>query len=577
MQVRIKRRAEQPATDLPDDIHPIIKRVLAGRKINTLSEFQYNLDGLLSFESLANIEAAVTLLEQAIQQQKKILIVADFDTDGATSCALAMRGLKLLGARDVHYLVPNRFEYGYGLSPEIVEIACQQKPDIIITVDNGIASIEGVRAAREKHIDVLITDHHLPGSELPAANVIVNPNQPDDRFPSKNLAGVGVMFYILIALRSHLRAINWFAENGQPEPNLGVLLDLVALGTVADVVPLDRNNRILVAQGLARIRNGKCCPGIRELLRIANRSIKNISAQDLSFTVAPRLNAAGRLTDMSLGIECLLADDIQLAKTYADQLDQLNQERRTIQTEMTEQALTELDSLVSTSEDKLPNGLCLFKEDWHQGIVGIIASRIKDNVHRPVIAFARDRDNYIKGSARSVKGIHIRDVLDTVANRNPGLIEKFGGHAMAAGLSLREDLLPEFRELFDATVTQFMPEENWGQVLISDGELGSDDFNISLAQTIANFGPWGQGFPEPVFDGKFRLVESKIVAEKHLKLQLQLHNQAKTVEAIAFNTTGSHWPDSVEMVNTLYRLDINEFAGRRRLQLVIDFIEPVSA
>ncbi|MGH8119629.1 MAG: DHH family phosphoesterase, partial [Gammaproteobacteria bacterium] len=393
--MRIERRTSAAHFNLPDGLHPVLRRIYAARNIASASELDYSLQGLLPFESLLGMERAVALLDAALKQQKCILIVADYDADGATSCALALRGLGMMGFQDVHFIVPNRFEYGYGLSPEIVEVAAELGPDLLITVDNGIASLEGVALARRKGMEVLITDHHLPGATLPDASAIVNPNQPGDGFPSKNLAGVGVMFYTLIALRSHLRAQNWFAANRIPEPNLAGLLDVVALGTVADVVPLDHNNRILVAQGLARIRSGKCCAGIRELLKVSNRSLFGISARDLAFAVAPRLNAAGRLTDMSLGIECLLSDDENTAAEMAQELDRLNRERREIQAEMQAQAMLDLADL-GLEGSALPDGLCLFNESWHQGVVGVLAGKIKDQVHRPVIVFAGDKDGCIR-------------------------------------------------------------------------------------------------------------------------------------------------------------------------------------
>ena len=575
MPVNITRRTSLNDVSFPEDIHPVLRRIYAARNIQSAMELDYSLQGLLPFEALLGIDKAVTLLANALRENKKILIVADFDADGATSCALALRGLKLMGFSDVLYVVPNRFEFGYGLSPEIVEVAAEMQPDVIITVDNGISSIEGVAQARSRNIDVLITDHHLPGLSLPDANAIVNPNQPGDSFPSKNLAGVGVMFYILIALRSHLREQNWFAANNIPEPNLAELLDLVALGTVADVVPLDHNNRILVAQGLARIRSGKCCPGIRELLQAANRNLRNTAAQDLSFAVAPRLNAAGRLTDMSLGIECLLTDDQRLAKDMALKLEQLNKERREIQAEMQAQAMIDIADLDLNNQASLPNGVCLFNENWHQGVVGILAGRIKDQINRPAIVFAKDKEGYIKGSARSISSVHIRDVLDTIASQHPGIISKFGGHAMAAGLTIRESDLEQFKVVFDQITGMFLSGDELEGVLVSDGELSVNELSFDLAEKIISSGPWGQGFPEPVFDGEFEIINTRIVGERHLKLQLRHPGNNRTIDAIAFNITDEDWPESTGRVQTVYKLDINEFAGRRQLQLVVDYISPI--
>lgn len=575
MPVKISRRISTCDADFPEDMHPVLKRIYLARNINSKTELDYSLNKLLPYEQLLGIDKATVLLAEAIKQNKRLLIVADFDADGATSCALAVRGLKLMGASDVHYVVPNRFEFGYGLSPEIVDVASKLKPDVLITVDNGIASIDGVALARSRNMDVVITDHHLPGNELPDASAIINPNQPDDRFPSKNLAGVGVMFYLLIALRSYLREQKWFESGNISEPNLAELLDLVALGTVADVVPLDQNNRILVAQGLARIRAGKCCTGIREILKSANRTLHNITAQNLSFIVAPRLNAAGRLTDMTLGIECLLTDDESAARRMALELDRLNRERRDIQEEMHAQALSDLEEIDIENNESIPNGICLFNERWHQGVVGIVASRIKDRLNRPVIAFARDKDGYIKGSARSIQGVHIRDVLDTIANQYPGIIDKFGGHAMAAGLTLKEEFFDQFRDHFDEITGRFMSEDSMDNILLSDGELTRDELDFELARQIMFSGPWGQGFPEPLFDGEFELVSSRIVGEKHLKLQLRMPGNDQIMDAIAFNVADDKCPHSGSLIQTVYKLDINEFAGKRNLQMVIDYFQPL--
>ncbi len=578
MPPEIKRRTLSEEIDLPNDIHPVLRRIYAARDIKTADDLDYSLQKLLPYEDLSNIQEAVALLAEAIKSNKRILIVADFDADGATSCAVGMQGLRQMGATDVLYVVPNRFEFGYGLSPEIVEVAAERNPDLLVTVDNGISSVEGVQRARDKGIDVLITDHHLPGEQLPNANAIVNPNQLGDKFPSKMLAGVGVMFYVLVALRAHLRDQNWFQEQNLTEPNLAELLDLVALGTVADVVPMDRNNRLLVSQGLARIRSGKCRPGIKALLLAANRTLERVTAQDMGFAVGPRLNAAGRLSDMSLGIECLMSDDEMQARNMAVRLDELNKERREIQNDMQEQALIDITEL-DLDDAEMPFGVCLFNEDWHQGVVGILASKIKDKLHRPVIAFAKDKDGLIKGSARSISCVHIRDVLDTIAGQNPGLIDKFGGHAMAAGLTLKEIDFEAFKQAFDQELRRFIAEEDLNGSLLSDGELTATEISFGLASDIQKAGPWGQGFPEPQFDGEFELVESRIVGEKHLKLQLRVYGQGKgqgkIIDAIAFNFTDEAWSEKPERVHTVYRLDINEFRGRRQLQLMIESIEPI--
>ena len=576
MQPVITRRTPTDNIHLPEDIHPVLRRIYAARNIQSINELDYSLKELLSYQSMFGMEQAVELLADALAGNKRILIVADYDADGATSCVLAIRGLRLMGANDVHYLVPNRFEYGYGLSPEIVEVAAQQKPELLITVDNGISSIEGVALARSRKINVLITDHHLPGKQLPDATAIVNPNQAGDEFPSKCLAGVGVMFYVLVALRAHLREHGWFNHNKIKEPNLADLLDLVALGTVADVVPLDYNNRILVAQGLARIRAGNGCPGIRALLQLAGRTLHNITTQDLGFAIAPRLNAAGRLTDMSLGIECLLSDDEREARQMALQLDKLNKERREIQEEMRIQALVDIENLDLDAEQQLPAGLCLFNADWHQGVIGILASKIKDKLNRPVIAFARDKEGLIKGSARSVNDVHIRDVLESIASQHPKLIDKFGGHAMAAGLTIKEHDLEQFSQLFDQAVSQFIEMDNLGGILMTDGALSNDELNFELAEEIICAGPWGTGFPEPVFDGEFEIINSRIVGNKHLKLQLRPDGHDKVIEAIAFNATDDCHPGVAGYVKTVYRLDINEYSGRRQLQLVVHYLKPLS-
>ncbi len=564
----VRRTASSP--DLPG-LHPVIARVYSARCVAGIAELDHSLERLLPPGSLKGMEAAVALLAEGLRAGQRILIVADFDADGATSCALAVRALRAMGAYDVRYVVPNRFEYGYGLTPEIVAVAAQQQPALLITVDNGISSVEGVRAAKALGMRVLITDHHLPGAELPAADAIVNPNQPGDDFPSKNLAGVGVIFYVMLALRAQLRASGWFVEKNIPEPNLAHLLDLVALGTVADVVPLDHNNRILVAQGLKRINHRQTVPGIRALLEVAGRDPGRLAAGDLGFVVAPRLNAAGRLTDMSLGIECLLTENEAAAFEMAKQLDTLNRERRSIEAGMQEQALAALDKL--NLNGNIPHGLCLFDESWHQGVIGILASRIKDRVHRPVIAFAKSNDDEIKGSARSVPGLHIRDALDAVAARHPGLLNKFGGHAMAAGLSLPRAHFETFRTAFAEEVARHLGADDLTGKVLTDGELLAEDMTMELAQSLRAAGPWGQGFPEPLFDGLFEVLGSRIVGEKHLRLTLR-QPQGRSIEAIAFNRAALQ-PSAGSQVKAVYRLDINSYQGSQTLQLVIEYLAPV--
>jgi single-stranded-DNA-specific exonuclease len=570
----VRRGSARGGSGLPADLHPVLRRIYLSRHLSDAGELRYALDGLLPYSQLKGIDGAVSLLAAALKQQKRLLIVADFDADGATSCAVAMRGLRLLGAQDVRFVVPNRFEYGYGLTPEIVAVAAEQRPDLIITVDNGISSNEGVAAARRLGIQVLITDHHLPGEHLPAADAIVNPNQPGDGFPSKNLAGVGVIFYTLLALRARLREERWFARAGGAEPNLAQLLDLVALGTVADVVALDRNNRILVSQGLARIRAGRCCAGIRALLEVAGRNPRQLVAADLGFAVAPRLNAAGRLEDMSLGIACLLSDDSAQARRMAARLDELNHERRGIEARMQEEALTAIAALRISEEDPaLPVGVCLFQEQWHQGVIGILASRIKDRLHRPVIAFAQAAPGELKGSARSVDGVHIRDALDAVAARHPGLLSKFGGHAMAAGLTLPRQNLADFGLAFDAEVRRHLAPEALRGVIMSDGELSPEELSLDMAELLRGAGPWGQAFPEPVFDGAFEIVSRRVVGERHLKMVVKIPGCERLLDAIAFNTGEDELPADGPHIRVAYKLDVNDYRGQRSAQLLVEHIE----
>ena len=552
--------------------HPVLSHIYAGRDVKSATDLDYSLAGLLPYQDLLGMPAATRLLTDAVMQDKRILIVGDFDADGATSSALMMRALRLLGARQVDYLVPNRFTFGYGLTPEIVALASQRYPDLLITVDNGISSLAGVEAAKQHGMQVIVTDHHLPGDALPAADAIVNPNQPDDSFPCKSLAGVGVALYVMFALRTALRERDWFTQKGMAEPNLSVLLDLVALGTVADVVPLERNNRILVAQGLARIRQGKCCAGITALLKIAGRNQSDCIAADFGFAVAPRLNAAGRLEDMSIGIECLLADDPQHALALAQQLDALNHERRAIEQDMRLQAFAALDRL-QLDDAEQPLGVCLYDAGWHQGVIGLLASRVKERLHRPVIAFAPGDNGELKGSARSIPGLHIRDALDAVAAHNPGLITKFGGHAMAAGLSLPDSAYARFSAAFDAEVRRQIDAEALQGVVHSDGELTARELTLEFAETLRNAGPWGQGFPEPTFDGEFELVSRRIVGERHLKLMLRKPGEQACIDGIAFNTTDADWPVSVKRLRLAYRLDVNAFQGMRTVQLMVEHIE----
>jgi len=558
----------------------LLSRIYAARNLVSDDELSLELKSLLSPTLLSGLPAAIVLLLEALDKQSRILIVSDFDADGATSCALSIRALRSLGYSHVDYIVPNRFEYGYGLTPEIVALAATRNPQLIITVDNGISSIEGVDAANALGIKVLITDHHLPGRELPKAGAIVNPNQVGCEFPSKALAGVGVVFYVMVALRGALRERDWFAKSGFTEPNLAVLLDIVALGTVADVVPLDRNNRILVNEGIKRIRSGRACAGINALLRLGKRNPERVVATDLGFAVGPRLNAAGRLDDMSLGIECLLTDDPQSAMTMAMELDAMNQQRKEIEADMKEQALRDLDAL-SLDDAAIPAGLSLYNGQWHQGVIGILAARLKERLHRPVIIFAdsgadADGQAEIKGSARSVPGLHIRDVLDSVATHNPGLISRFGGHAMAAGLSLLKSDLDAFSAAFAHEVQLLLGDGPVAATLVTDGAIGAGDLSLETAAYLRDAGPWGQGFPEPSFDGRFRVLQQRLLGGAHLKLVLcPLEDTHCVLDAIAFNVGSEQWPNAdVNEVSVVYKLDINEFRGQQTLQLIIDHIAP---
>ncbi|WP_371815169.1 single-stranded-DNA-specific exonuclease RecJ [Marinobacterium sp. xm-d-579] len=556
-------------------LHPVIARIYAGRGVSELSELEKGLETLLPDGAMLGIDAGVARLVTALQQQESILIVGDFDCDGATSTTTALLALRAFGFNQVDYLVPNRFEYGYGLSPEIVEVAQQKQPDLIITVDNGISSIEGVDRANTLGIDVIVTDHHLPGSVLPKAVAIINPNQAGCQFMAKSTCGAGVIFYLLIALRRQLQQLGWFEKSGVKAPNLANYLDLIALGTVADVVPLERNNRTLVHQGLARIRAGRARPGLLALLEVAGRDHQRISSSDLGFAVAPRLNAAGRLDDISLGIECLLEEDPQRAREYAEQLDALNRERRSIESEMQAQAMAYLESL-DLSEAERPAGIALFNEQWHQGVIGILASRVKEKLHRPVIVFAPGEEGEIKGSARSIEGFHIRDGLDRIATEHPGLISKFGGHAMAAGLTISKADLARFETAFAAEVTRQTRKEDLDRVIETDGELAPNQFTMELAQMIQEAGPWGHQFPEPSFHGEFRLLQQRIVGQKHLKMVLQEPTTGLALDAIAFNVESDIWPNaSITRVRAVYRLDINEFRGQRSLQLMVEWLKPL--
>lgn len=557
-----------------------LNRVLCARGVENTAQLDYGLAGLLPPAGLTNVHTAAVLLAEAITSNATIVIVGDFDADGATSCALAMRCLRAFGLDNVSYLVPNRFEYGYGLSPEIVGVAALRQPDIIITVDNGISSVDGVYAAQQLGISVLITDHHLPGDELPTADVIVNPNLPNDQFASKNLAGVGVIFYVMLAVRAELRSQNWFASAGISEPNMGLFLDLVALGTVADVVPLDYNNRILVQQGLQRIRSGMASPGINALLLAGKRNAQRATASDLGFAAGPRLNAAGRLDDMSLGIECLLAESEAQAQQIASQLDELNRERREVEHGMQGEAVRIINDM-QFDKNQHPSIYILHDESWHQGVVGLVASRIKERVNRPVLALAPGDNGEWKGSARSVEGVHIRDLLARVDALYPELMSKFGGHAMAAGLSIEGAKLASFEKVLSHVADDFTQGQNWEQVIWTDGELSATEFTESLAEQLRTLTPWGQGFPEPVFEGEFAVISARTVGEYHAKLKLnplfeknasaggEVVRGDAVIDAIYFSYHDAHAELPSGHVHIAYQLDINEWQGKTQLQLLV--------
>jgi single-stranded-DNA-specific exonuclease len=569
---RLVRRASNArlALDLEQKVQSaLLARLFAQRGIVDQSEIDFSLGNLLPPDSMKGLTEAANVVASTIVNRQKIIIVGDFDADGATSTALMVHCLRACEA-DVDYLVPNRFEFGYGLTPEIVAVAAKMQPALIVTVDNGISSVDGVGAANALGIKTVITDHHLPGDVVPAATAIVNPNQTGCAFPSKALAGVGVSFYLLSAVRKVLRQKSWFEQRQLSEPLLADYLDLVALGTIADVVPFDKNNRVLVNEGIRRMRAGKVRPGIRALLAVSGTNFKKLISRDIAFGVAPRLNAAGRLEDMSIGIECLLSETDAGAVVLAEQLDGINKARRSIEDEMKDQAIEIVKAAVASNSESTKTekyGVCLYNASWHQGVVGIIASRIKDRVHRPTIAFAKVSDTEIKGSARSIHGLHIRDALDAIATANPGLIDKFGGHAMAAGLSLPLAKFAEFAALFDAEARKGLSKGDLEQQVVSDGEL-EGKFNLATARKIAEAAPWGQGFPEPVFDGEFEIIDQRILGSRHLKLRLLKDDEL--IDAIAFN----HNRLIEERIKRMaYRIDINEYRGLEKIQLIIEAVD----
>ena len=583
MQKTIIRRQQVDDHHLPAFLHPIIKQIYARRGVAHADELQLTAKQLIPVEKMQGISKACALLTNAFLAKERIVIVGDFDADGATSTALMITALSLLGFENIDFIVPNRFEYGYGLTPEIVDLAHQQQAQLIITVDNGISCLAGVEQAKNLGIKVIVTDHHLPGKTLPKADAIVNPNQAGCPFASKSIAGVGVAFYVMLGLRKHFRQQGIFTQYNIAEPNFAQLLDLVALGTVADVVSLDANNRILVEQGLKRIRTGNTRYGIQALIEISGRDQQKLVASDFGFALGPRINAAGRLDDMSFGINCLLAQDLNTARAMAQELDSLNKARREIEQSMQREAEIIFNQLQlqQPNGSQIPSVIALFQADWHQGVIGIVAGRLKEKFHRPSIVFAPANDEFtadnlsaeseIKGSARSIAGLHIRDLLEHISVKYPDLIIKFGGHAMAAGLSIKYKNFQKFQQCFQEVAEQWLSEEALQCSILSDGELSEHLLSLDFAEQLRLAGPWGQNFPEPIFDDVFTIVQQRIVGEKHLKLVLQKEQQI--FDAIAFNIDTKQWPNAqARQVHLAYRLDINEFRGKRNLQLMVEYL-----
>nr|WP_261822058.1 single-stranded-DNA-specific exonuclease RecJ [Pragia fontium] len=569
---QLRRRPQVDSSALPSSLSPLLRHLYASRGVTDASQLEKGAKALLGYQQLDGIPQGVDLLVSALKEHRQIVIVGDFDADGATSTALSVLALRSMGFTRVSYLVPNRFEDGYGLSPEVVEQAASLGAELIVTVDNGISSHAGVDRAHDKGIQVLVTDHHLPGETLPAADAMINPNLNGCEFPSKSMAGVGVAFYLMLALRARLRQEKWFEQQGIAEPNLAELLDLVALGTVADVVALDANNRILVYQGLNRIRAGQCRPGIRALLEVSKRDARQLTANDMGFSLGPRLNAAGRLDNMSIGVELLLCDDMVEARAMASDLDALNHTRREIEAGMQVEALTLCEQLEKSAE-ALPYGLAMYHPEWHQGVVGILASRIKERFYRPVIAFAPAGDGILKGSGRSIAGLHLRDALERLDTIHPGLILRFGGHAMAAGLSIEESRFDEFQRCFAELIGEWLEPSALEGVIWSDGELENAMLTLETAEQLRDGGPWGQAFPEPVFDGEFKILQQRLVGERHLKVTVEPVGGGALLDGIAFNIDTTQWPDaSIKQATIAYKLDINEFRGNRSVQLMIQHL-----
>lgn len=562
----IARRLAQLAPDPAcwPGVDPLMQRIYAARGVSSAEELDHTLRGLLPVGSLPGLAEAVALVLQ--HADKRITIIGDFDADGATSTALVMRCLREFGIADVDYLVPNRFRFGYGLTPEIVLVAAERSPALLITVDNGVSSVAGVEQAHRCGMKVLVTDHHLPGAELPQADAMINPNLPGSSFASRHLAGVGVAFYLMAALGRELERRGRTGAARIPAR----YLDLVALGTIADVVRLDRNNRILVEQGLQRIRSGQAVPGIAALFNEAGKATRRAVSTDLGFVAGPRLNAAGRLEDMSLGIECLLTDDAATAATMAGVLDGINRERKVIEAKMKAEAFAYVDSM---DAGRLPSCVCLYDEQWHQGVVGLIASRVRERCNRPVIVFARDEDGTLKGSARSIAGVHIRDLLEAISTASPGLIARFGGHAMAAGLSLEAADFPHFAELACASLGRLYPDADFTGTIFTDGVLPPEAMNLAFARQLRDAGPWGAGFPEPLFTGDFRIIEQRVVGESHLKMRVQPARGGGIVDAIAFNQAGPGHRGTLQLA---FRLDVNEYRGVETPQLIVEQIVNVA-
>ncbi|OTQ35297.1 single-stranded-DNA-specific exonuclease RecJ [Gilliamella apis] len=570
------RQLPEVLPKLSPDIPLLLQRVYALRGITSMQELDYTTRNLCNYDNLDGTHTAVEIVYSAMQNNKRIMIVGDFDTDGATSTALMIKALKKMGCKHVDYIIPNRFDDGYGLSISVVKRALSKKADLIITVDNGVSAIEAVEFAKQSNLTVIITDHHLCSEQLPAADAIINPNLPNSSFPSKHLAGVGVAFYFMLALRAKLRKENWFASNKLAEYNITNLLDLVALGTIADVVKLDRNNRILVHQGISRIRAGYCCEGIKALLDISRRDPLTLTSTDLAYYIAPRLNAAGRMDSMSLSVELLLCEDYDSAIKPATDLDTLNHDRKLIEQTMYQEALSYIEQ-VEQKNSTFPNALVVHHPQWHQGIIGIVSARLKDKHYRPVICFASTEDGLLKGSGRSIEGIHLRDILDKLNERYPDILVSFGGHAMAAGLSIQEKDLDQFSAHFEALITEQLNLDVLEQIIETDGEIDNQDFNYAIAKQLKESGPWGEGFTEPTFDGDFIVHQQRLFAEKHLKLVLEPKNGGPIIEGICFNVNLTQWPDNtIKIVKIVYQLDVNDFHGNQAVKLMIRHIWPIA-